>query len=210
MKASSVASLVLWIWQVHAFPATLEERAACNKDNLLNAFTNPAHSAEASTFCSAYISVPLTSTSTYRGPDTCTLFTTGYTAIARHPLQLYNLQRLPDPAPPTISYNSASPTPVTVPGGALNYVSPSQHAQVKRDIEEPVVTPSPTVDGDRIAELRRRAASTVPLPTWLSTTYPPSRISSACSCISPSAAFSTVVSINDYTQVTVSLPSSQL
>jgi hypothetical protein len=204
MKAFLFASLVLGIWQVHAFPAALEERAACNKDNLLNAFTNPAHSAEASTFCSAYISVPLTSTSTFFGPDTCTLYTTGYSAIARHPLQLYNLQRLPDPAPATISYNSASPTPVTVPGGALNYVSPSQHAKVKRDVEAPVITPSPTIDGAAAAELRRRAASTVPLPTWLSTTYPASRISSACSCISPSAAFSTVVSINDYTQVTVS------
>jgi hypothetical protein len=68
MKTLVVLLSLLWLKQVYGFPAALEERAACNKDNLLNSFTNPTHSAEASKFCSAYISIPLTSTSTYLGP----------------------------------------------------------------------------------------------------------------------------------------------
>jgi hypothetical protein len=68
MRHVNIFLCLLGVQQAYSFPAELEERAACNKDNLLNAFTNPTHSAEASTFCSAYISVPLTSTSTYLGP----------------------------------------------------------------------------------------------------------------------------------------------
>ncbi|KAJ9604282.1 hypothetical protein H2200_011116 [Cladophialophora chaetospira] len=193
--------------QARSFPR-LEERAAttsaCKQDNLYNAFTNPAHRAEASTFCSAYISIPLTFTTT-TFPGTCTLVTTGYAVATIHPLYLYNLQPLSGSATP-ITYNTASPSPSPVPGGAQNYGSGYNKRDEERKLDvaasvptTPTITPSPSLP---LQELVRR--SSIPPPTWLSTTYPPSRISSACSCISPSAAFTTTVTYNDYTQITVS------
>ena len=134
---------------------------------------------------------------------TCTLSTYGYASATIHPLQLFNVQPLSG-TPTPIIYNSASPSPSTVPGGALNY---PPYQRRKRDglanfvaPSEATITPSPSISQ---LELKRRAAAP-PLPTWLATTYPPSRISSACSCVSVSASSTTTLTFADYTQVTVS------
>jgi hypothetical protein len=52
---------------VHSSPApaptqVLDQRAACNQDNLLNALKPTGHLSDSYAFCSAYISIPPTST----------------------------------------------------------------------------------------------------------------------------------------------------
>jgi hypothetical protein len=111
-----------------------------------------------------------------------------------HPLDLYNLQRVSYGSnPPPIIYNSASPSPSSVPGNPRYYGWPSDVPHAKRDA---LPTPPP--------ELLKRAGTT--LPTYIATTYPPSRLSSACSCLSVPASTTTTISTYFYTQETVSRP----
>ena len=105
-----------------------------------------------------------------------------------HPINLYNLQPQPFGITPSpLSYNTASPTPITIPGGPQNYVAPGARRGKRDDYFEESQETVLIVVG----ELLKRATPT--LPNYLATTYPPSRISSGCSCLSvPAAASSTV------------------
>lgn len=187
----------------------LDERSACKTDNLLNALVNRIP--DSYQFCSAYISVAATSTVTVytvsfnlgneifgvttdlRIQSTCILSSYIQVPTIVHPINLYNLQPQPFGITPSpLLYNTASPTPIKIPGGPQNYVAPGAR-RAKRDdtpnkLDSELISPTePTVP----KELIRRATPT--LPSYLATTYPPSRISSACSCLSvPAATKSTV------------------
>jgi hypothetical protein len=108
-------------------------------------------------------------------------------------VNLFNLQPQPYSIIATpLVYNSVSPTPIRVPGGAQNYFGPGAR-RAKREtftgtISEPIPTPPPSLP----QELLRRGTLTV--PTYLATTYPASRLSSACSCLSVPAGVTTTVS----------------
>ena len=109
-----------------------------------------------------------------------------------------------------ISYNSADPTPSTVPGNPQSYGWPYGE-KVRRGTGQtsshsfswpfPTQTPMPTPSPNQ--ELKRQGGD-VPLPSFLATTYPASRLSSACSCLSVPAASTSTYSDEYFSIDTVS------
>lgn len=132
---------------------------------------------------------------------------------------LYNLQKLSTPTP-AITYASP-PTPITVPGApnpaALEcFPLPSEDCypyKKRRDdprrglASMPTAAPAPADFEEKAKaalELRQVATTTSAscpsqtVPSWISATYPASRVSSACSCIlfSTTTAQSTVYAVS--------------
>ena len=170
----------------------LERRAAasssklvCNSDNLLRALQH--RTPDSYSFCSSYISQPSTTTTT----DTFLTNTYTYqpsTDYYLHPQELFNLQRFSSDPTPLIYTNKVLPS--TVPGGAQNY-PPYQRG--RRDVPEPStlgsVATAPEAATKTLQLLARAtttfqaATTTSSVPAYLAT-YPPSRISSGCTCLS--------------------------
>jgi hypothetical protein len=146
---------------------TLDRRAACNADNLLRLLNATSRTTDSYPYCSAYISQPPATTIT-RVTGTITVSASATATTTIHPLYLYNLQPFGVKTPPTpLSYSTPLPTPQTVPGGPQSYGFPP----FKRDA-------MPTLT----KKLRERQ-NTGSIASLVAT-YPASRISSACSCLS--------------------------
>ncbi|CAN8101543.1 unnamed protein product [Discula destructiva] len=183
-------------------PAIEERQAGCNADNLLRALRNTARAATATPFCESYLCLP---------SSTVTATATG----TGHPAWFYNLQPAFSGESP-ITYASP-PSPSTVPGGGGNYgcqelfgiASCWPNAEKERRRPNPTATQG-TQDRRIRADTTASSLScpTLPLPTFISTTYPPASITSACSCLLITAPVYTTTSI--CTSIVTNLPDSTI
>jgi hypothetical protein len=169
--------LIVWITVllhvVYGSPieGSLDRRAQCNADNVLRALQH--RTPDSQVFCSSYISQPAATTVTVY-TATYTDVQTTYSYSTRHPAFLYNLQRWSS-TQTALKYATANPKPSTVPGGACYYPSGGFCATpgpYKRDLVDRAATPTTT-----------SSTPTQTVPSYLAT-VPPTRISSACSCLS--------------------------
>ncbi|KAK7950987.1 uncharacterized protein PG986_006715 [Apiospora aurea] len=167
---ATVASLV--IPALSAGPVE-GRQAGCARDNLLRGLLNPARTAEATSFCNDYLCRPYSTV-------------TATTAGSAHPLYLYNLQPSAHGSGTPLSYPSP-PTPSTIPGNAACYAWPGgvpcpYPPTRKRSLGPALAAPALAVQGRQAAD-----CSTPTVPAFLTTTatssYPASRLSSACSCL---------------------------
>ncbi|KAK8055104.1 hypothetical protein PG993_000331 [Apiospora rasikravindrae] len=157
-------------------------QTGCARDNLLRALLNPTRTAEVTSFCNDYLC---------RAYFTVTATTAG----SAHPLYLYNLQPSVLGSGTPLSYPSP-PTPSTIPGNAACYAWPAgvscPYPPTRKRSPDPVA-PAPAVQA-------RQAVADCPAPTVPSflmtatTSYPASRLSSACSCLVGSAPLPTTTS----------------
>ncbi|KAL9622633.1 MAG: hypothetical protein Q9160_002943 [Pyrenula sp. 1 TL-2023] len=132
---------------------------------------------------------PLSATSTV------TADIVGLTVIPIHPLYLYNLQHQPyGCSRRPLTYNSALPSPATVPGNPSDYTGSCTNDVKAR-------APEPTAFNIRRAATS--TASSLSTPTFIASTIPPSRISSACSCLT--IPFSSAQTVNTATTTTTRL-----
>ncbi|KAK8020083.1 hypothetical protein PG990_005221 [Apiospora arundinis] len=156
----------------------------CGHDNLLRALLNPTRSAEATSFCNDYLCRP---------SSTVTATAVG----SAHPLYLYNLQPSNRASGTPLTYPSP-PTPSPIPGNAACYGWPEGVACPYPPTRKrsPADAPAAALAAPHA---RREAAAECPTPTVPSflttaTTYPASRLSSACSCVMTSAPLPTTTS----------------
>lgn len=114
------------------------------------------------------------------------------TVIPVHPLYLYNLQHRPyDCSQRPVTYDSASPSPATVPGNPSDFTGACTNNVKAR-------APEPTAFYIRRAT---PSASSLSTPTFIASTIPLSRISSACSCLT--VPFSSTRTISTATTTTI-------
>ncbi|KAK8082731.1 hypothetical protein PG996_001512 [Apiospora saccharicola] len=120
-----------------------------------------------------------------------TTYVTATTAGSAHPLYLYNLQPSHGTTGTPLTYPSP-PTPSTIPGNVACYGWPTGVPCLYPAIRKR--WPAPAPDADTAAQTRRQnvAAADCPAPTipaflTTATSYPASRLSSACSCALASA-----------------------
>jgi len=187
MRSSFAAALFLGVSLVSSAPVSpnpaqvLQERNLCNADNLLRLLRNPDNIQAAITFCSSYLNLP---------PRTITVVTVTPTQTQDQTITVTEVEQVTRTVTDVNSYTD------TVTG-----VSTSVTATTTTE----VATATETIYTTVIKQRRRRTNST-PLPDRI-LTYPPDRISSACSCITIPVSISSVT----YTAppVTVTVTKSQ-
>jgi len=167
----------------------VKERDVCNADNCLRNLRDKRYSSSASAFCSTFIQ--------------STVVNTQYAIATDH------------------KTNTETPPPVTVTNVIVEYDRPPSLPLCARcttctqecsccpssDLLNPtateIVTQYSTIPDPRY----KRGAQ--PYPTWLSASYPPERVSSACSCFipSPSPAIQQTVTLTTSTETVVAVVS---
>ncbi|KAF3314070.1 hypothetical protein TWF173_005176 [Orbilia oligospora] len=152
-KAAAVAAFLTAL-PVQAVPFPLEERSnSCNADNLLRLLRTPSNLPEALPFCSSYLNLPASTVTVSTVTPTATSYTT-------------NLSNQ------TILFTENPIFSLTITSTETSVI---------------VTTTTLTLNAQAPARLARRAASTKTTTAFVDkvtgTTYPPSRISSACACL---------------------------
>ncbi|KAF3135133.1 hypothetical protein TWF594_008521 [Orbilia oligospora] len=152
-KAAAVAAFLTAL-PVQAVPFPLEERSnGCNADNLLRLLRTPSNLPEALPFCSSYLNLPASTVTVSTVTPTATSYTT-------------NLSNQ------TVLFTENPIFSLTITSTETSVI---------------VTTTTLTVNAQAPARLARRAASTKTTTAFVDkvtgTTYPPSRISSACACL---------------------------
>ncbi|KAL3423828.1 hypothetical protein PVAG01_05575 [Phlyctema vagabunda] len=169
-------------------PALVEERGVCNADNLLRLLRTPANLAETLPFCSSYLKKQASTVVV----NTVTLTATSYETI------LFTV--FPTQTSYTTTVSSIEPTQ----SSSTTEVS----TRTSTFTEVSSVTTITTVSTDAIQPVRR-AASKTPLSQQITESYSPSRISSACDCLTIPVSIASVTSTAAVATTVVQLQSTQ-
>ncbi|KAH8909333.1 hypothetical protein BR93DRAFT_924344 [Coniochaeta sp. PMI_546] len=170
---SSAALLAAALPLVHCAPAPvaplLEERGSCNADNLLRLLRTPSNLPEALPFCSSYLHNPATTVVVSTVTPTDTQYSTDVSVVTSTETSY------------TTDIYSVEPTETV----SITDVSTLTDVVTQTSLVTTTVSP--------VAPIRRAAAKT-PLSQQVTASYDPSRISSACACLTIPVSTASVVS----------------